>query len=308
VHGLGPAHQQRRDLRAVLAREQLGEQLLAHARLGLQRLHGEDEVAPGILAPGVVLVDAGVAADLAELVGDVAGPADVIHGRVRRRAEDVFVLVLLEDARGAAVEEDGEHLQLLGDRGDGEAAARGDVADDGIDVLALHEVAQLGDLGRGAAGFVDEDGLQLEAAHTLLVVGRRHLAGIDRLDQELGGVARRDAERPGGRPGQKGDDAELERPVLRERRRACPKERECCHPAGEHPAEPPQAVSSHLSLRKCFLVEGHDGPSCQIWQILCRRRARSRQSAKRGAGRRAGVVTADMRMSPRGTLSGAPRA
>ena len=69
---------------------------------------------------------------------------------------------LLEDPRRAAVEEHGQDLELLGDRRDREAAARRDVADDRIDVLALHEVAQLGDLGGRAARLVDVDRLDLE--------------------------------------------------------------------------------------------------------------------------------------------------
>jgi hypothetical protein len=55
-------------------------------------------------------------------------------------------------------------------------------------VLALDQVAQLGDLGGRAAGLVDVDRLDLEAADTLSIVGRGQLAGVDRLDRQLGGV------------------------------------------------------------------------------------------------------------------------
>ena len=62
----------------------------------------------------------------------------------------------LEDAGRAADVEDGELLEFFGDRRDREAAARGHVADDHVNVVALDEVAELGDdIGSGAA-FVDE--------------------------------------------------------------------------------------------------------------------------------------------------------
>ena len=47
-------------------------------------------------------------------------------------------------------------------------------------------------------------------------VGRRHGAGVEHLGGELGGIARRHAERPGGRPGDQRHDADLER-LLRRR-------------------------------------------------------------------------------------------
>ena len=50
--------QKRRNLGAILARKQLGEEDLVGLCLGHQNLHGADEIAPGVLAPGVVLLDA----------------------------------------------------------------------------------------------------------------------------------------------------------------------------------------------------------------------------------------------------------
>ena len=156
--------QQRGDFRAVLAREQLREQLLVDLGLRRQHAHRADEVAPGVLAPGVVLVDAGEQRDVLLLGEQVARRGGVIHGRVRRRAEHVFARLLLEDARRAAVEIDGQRLELVGDRRHREAASRRDVADDRVDLVALHEVAEFGDDLRGRAGLVDVFGLDLGAA------------------------------------------------------------------------------------------------------------------------------------------------
>ena len=112
----------------------------------------------------------------------------------------------------AAVEEDGELLQLLGDRRDREAVAARDVADHRVDVLALDQVAELGHLLRGAAGLVDEDELRSGGRRS---PSWRRAPGIfpplSASTSDLGAVARRDAERAGGGAGEEGDDAELER-------------------------------------------------------------------------------------------------
>ena len=76
------------------------------------------------------------------LLEHVFGGRDVVHGRVRVDAEDVMPRLFLENARRAADIEDGELFQFLGDRRDREATARRHVADDDVDVIALHEIAE----------------------------------------------------------------------------------------------------------------------------------------------------------------------
>jgi hypothetical protein len=118
---------------------------------------------------------------------------------------------VLEDARRPAVEQDREPLQLLGGGRHREAVAAGDVADDRVDVLALHEVAVLAHLLRRAARLVDDDELQRAPADALLRVRRRHLPGVERLGEHLAAVLRRDAERARRRAREEGDDADAER-------------------------------------------------------------------------------------------------
>ena len=163
-----------------------------------------------ILAPGVVLVDQveGVDLDVARL--QVARQRDVVHRRVRRGAEHVVVLAVLEDARRAAVVEDEELLQLLGHRRHRQAVARADVADHRVDLVAVVQVAQLLHLLGGAAVLVDIDRLDLHAAEADLVVRRRRGAGVEGLDHHLGAVDRRDAEALGRLARQEADDAQLE--------------------------------------------------------------------------------------------------
>ena len=139
----------------------------------------------------------------------VAGRRHVVHGGVGAGAEQVLVARVLEDARRAAVEENGELLQLVGQRSDRETVAGGDVADHRIDVLPLDQVAVLGHLLGRAAGLVDDHDLDRRAVDALARVGRRQRAGVERLDGEFGRIPRRHAERPGRRSGQECDDAEL---------------------------------------------------------------------------------------------------
>ena len=150
-----------------------GNSSLSTLAFGARMLHRADEVAPGILAPGVVLVDAGIARDVLLLRDEVARRAGVIHRGVRRRTEDVFARLFLEDARRAAVEIDRQRLELLGDRRDRKAASRGDVADHRVDLVALHQIAELGDDLGGGARLVDVLGLDLGAAEPDRVVRAR---------------------------------------------------------------------------------------------------------------------------------------
>src|SRR3954468_13468160 len=94
--------------------EELGHLRGLHIEARHQHLHRRLEVAPRVLAPGVVLVEAGDRLHARLRVLDVERGADRIHGRRGRGAEHVFVASVLEDPRRAAVEEVGELLQLLG--------------------------------------------------------------------------------------------------------------------------------------------------------------------------------------------------
>ena len=146
---------------------------------------------------------------------------------MRSRTEDVFELVLLEDARRAAIHQHEHLFQLLGRRRHGEAITRADVAENRVDVIALERVAQLLDLLGGAAGLVDQIDFDLEAAEPDLVVGLDHGSGVERVDHRLGAVPCRLAERFRGRSGQEGDNAELEYLLVLGRRagRQCTKRR-----------------------------------------------------------------------------------
>ena len=152
-----------------------GNSSLSTFAFGASAFMARDEVAPGILAPGVVLVDAGIDRDVLLLGEDVA--------RRRRRcpwwrAASCGTRICAASPRRCAAcrsRKHGERLQLLGDRRDREAIARRDVADHGVDLVALHEVAEFGDRLRGRAGLVDEFDLDLGAAEADLCCRARAL-------------------------------------------------------------------------------------------------------------------------------------
>jgi hypothetical protein len=137
---------------------------------------------------------------------------------VRAGAEHVFVACILEDAGRAAVEQHRELLELLGDGRDRQAIAARNVADDEVD--ARGEAAELGDLLLRTAVLIDDDELDRVAAETLLRVGGRQGTGIEHLGGKLGGVARRNPERSGRRPGDERDDADAHGLLRGKRRRA----------------------------------------------------------------------------------------
>ena len=198
VHQLLLGPEQNRDLGAVLAGEQLGELLLL-GRLDFRRqgLHGQVEIAPGILAPGVVLVDAHVAVPglAPEFPDDVARRAHIAAGAVVDDAEEVLRLLhqLLEDARRAAYRQQSQDPKLLRHPGDGGAAPGGDVAHHDVHALLLHLVAQLRDLLGAAAGFVVHHEIYLAAGQPDTVVGRRQGALVDGADHQVHTVLGRDA-------------------------------------------------------------------------------------------------------------------
>ena len=215
VDHVGFFAQQRGDLGVVLAREELGHLRGLHLHLGEELLDRGLEVGPRILAPGVVLVDPGDRLQIGLDVPHVERRADVVHGRRGRGAEHVLVVAVLEDARGAAVEEVGELLEFLGHRGDRQTVAARHVADHHVHVAALDQVAELGDLRRGRAGLVDDDRFHRLATEPLLAVRAGHLAGVERLDHQFGRVLGRDAEWCGRGARQERDDADLDRLGLR---------------------------------------------------------------------------------------------
>ncbi len=221
VDHVGAAREQRRDLGAELAGHELRHLRGLDLDAGLERLHRGLEVGPGILTPGIVLIDAGDRLHVRQPFEQIERDRDVIHGAVRAGAEHVLVACVLEDARRAAVEQHRELLELLGDRRDRQAVAARNVADDEID--ARREAAELGDLLLRAARLVDDDELDRVAAKTFLRVGRGQGAGVEHLGGELGGVARRHAERAGCRPRHEGDDADAHR-LLRGKRRGARRE------------------------------------------------------------------------------------
>ena len=161
------------------------------------------------MPPGVILVQPGIERDVLDLVRDVECRRDAVHGGVRRGTEHVFARRLLEDPGRATVVEHGERLQLFGDRDDCETAARGDVTEYGVDVVALDQVAVFGDLVGGRAHLIDVFRHDLGAPEARRVVGSGRFAGVERFDDDFGGVAAGNAERRCGRTGQERYDAEL---------------------------------------------------------------------------------------------------
>ena len=129
-------------------------------------------------------------------------------------AEQVLVARVLEDARRAAIEEDRQLLELIGERRNRQAVAGGDVSDHRIDILTLHQIAILRHLLGRAAGLVDDGGFDGHAVNAFGRIRRRQRTGIERLDGELRRVARGHPERSGGRAGEERHDPELERARL----------------------------------------------------------------------------------------------
>jgi hypothetical protein len=247
---VGPLGEERRDLGPELAREKPRELLVDDLDLGLERGHRGHEVAPRVLAPGVVLVEPGDRPDLGRTLEQVAGGGDVVHDRGRRHAEDVVVARLLEHPRRAAVDEDGELAHLLRHLRDRQAVAARDVAEHQVDAAPLDEVAELGDLLGRPSRLVDEERHDARSGEAGRVVGRRHRAGVEGVDDELGAVARRDAEMDRTRPGQVGHHGDRDLALLGARlagaaARHCEggeqRDRACAHAAitgNPHPSSP----------------------------------------------------------------------
>ena len=113
---------------------------------------------------------------------DVGDAEDVV--RVRHR--------LVEQEVGAAVDEDREQLELLGDRAErGRVAARDDAGEE-VDLLGELHAAKLLDVGVGAGGLVGLERLDLalaeQAALGVDLLGGEHVALVRRLAQHRGGA------------------------------------------------------------------------------------------------------------------------
>src|SRR5260370_40525726 len=112
---VGIAREQRGDLGAVLAGEQLRHLRSGRLHRGLERLDGGFEVVPRVLAPGVVLVDAGDLLQARLQLDHVERRAYAVHRRVRVGAKLVLVALVIEDPRRPAVEKNRELLRYLAD-------------------------------------------------------------------------------------------------------------------------------------------------------------------------------------------------
>ncbi len=88
---------------------------------------------------------------------------------------------------------------------------RGDHADDHVDVLALDQVAVLGDDFGRAAGLVDVDELDGASAEAFLLVARDDAAFVEGFGQQVGGVLGGHAEGTGCGARQEGDHADAQR-------------------------------------------------------------------------------------------------
>ena len=162
-----------------------------------QGCHRQLEIAPGILAPGIILVDAGNTLDLVFHLGrDIARCRDVVRGRMVDGTEYVFGIFInfLEHARCAANRLNRQNLQFFGNRGRRSTCAGRDNADDRIDIVFLNLVAHLGDLLGTAAGFVIDQRFNLTTGKTLGVVGGGQFAVIDTANDQFRAVLCRNAE------------------------------------------------------------------------------------------------------------------
>lgn len=86
------------------------------------------------------------------------------------------------------MKEVGQHPQFLGNGCDRIAIAARIVADHQVDLLAFDKTAIFRKLLLRAAGLIDEYRLDLQTIDARLVVRSRNLAGVERLDDQLGSV------------------------------------------------------------------------------------------------------------------------
>ena len=209
---VGLGRLQRRDVRRQVERSDfrplLGDDLDVDAELLQQRLERGHVVA----AVRVVGVDAGDRRELALPVLDrqqrphhrlalVVGAAEDV-ARIRHR--------LLDAVLRGAVPEDQQRLHLLGDRAHRQAHAGGHDALHAVDLVLQHELAQALDRVLRIGFFLD-DQLDLAAGDAA--------GGVDALDRELRAAQAAFADGAGD-AGLRRDDADPQRHVLRDRRKA----------------------------------------------------------------------------------------
>ena len=215
MNDVGALDRNRRDFSAVLALEHFGHLRLNHFGLGHQLLHGMGKVVPAVLAPGVVLLNAGDLLRIRTNLGQVSRRADVVHCRIKAGTEYVLRgFVFLEQLRRAAIVEHRHRPQLFSHRRNGQAVAGRDVPHHRIDLLTLHQVAEFLDLLGGPACLIDDHHFDFSAVDPQLVVGCRQLPFIQAFDQHLGGIGRRLTKRTGRRTGQEGHDTNAELAVF----------------------------------------------------------------------------------------------
>src|SRR6266566_4596828 len=106
VDDLGAAAEKRGYLGSELAGQEFRHLRRLHFDAGLQGLHGVLEVGPGILAPGVVLIDACNGFYVWIALDEVKRDGHVIHRARSTGAENVLVAGVLENSWRAAVEQD----------------------------------------------------------------------------------------------------------------------------------------------------------------------------------------------------------
>ncbi len=210
VDHVGPLAQQHGNLRAELAGEQLGKLLGDDLHLRLDRRHGQVEVPPGILTPGVVGVDGSHGVHVGEPAIDIVGGRHAVGDGRGNGAENVLVIPVLEQPGGSADGNHGQRFQLVGHRRDRQAVPAGDVADHRVHLVALDKVAEFGDLLGRSAALVDVLGLDGGAGHALGVVGSGKGAPVDGVDHDLHAIAGRNAEGSGRGTGQEQGDAKLD--------------------------------------------------------------------------------------------------
>src|SRR5438445_3298752 len=166
---LRPTTEERGDFGAELTRKKLRHLRGLHFDPRLEGLHGVLEVRPGVLTPGIVLIEARNRLYVGGALHQIERDGHVIHRAGWTGAEHIFIARVLEDARRAAVEQDGELLLLLGNGRDRQAIAARDVADHDVD--PWHEIAILGHLLLRATRRVDDDELDRRSAEALLGIG-----------------------------------------------------------------------------------------------------------------------------------------
>ena len=145
---------------------ELGPAFRYHLGARQQPLDGEREMLGRVAPIAVVGMDMGDLADLRPRLRGADGGGDAVRGLDVGEAEGVFGLRhrLVEQEVGAAIDEDGQQLQLFGNRAERRGIAARDDAGEQIDLALELHAAKLFDIGVGAGGFVGGDRLDLALA------------------------------------------------------------------------------------------------------------------------------------------------